>query len=84
MKTINKVLGIVLVLNIALSMGCIGNEVTGYTVDVGFRDGSHETYRNIVDYETVSSGIFSDTVNLYTAYGTTITLHYVTSIDVRN
>lgn len=84
MKTLNKILVIGLVLCITLSIGCMdGNEVTGYTVDVGFRDGSHETYRNIADYEVVHHGVLSDTVELHTVLGSTITLHYVTSIDVR-
>jgi len=79
---VDKLITVIIVISlIGMISGClsIGNEI-----DVGFRDGSHKTYKNIDDWTVINDGILSDTVDLHTVYGETIRLHYVTSIESIN
>lgn len=81
MNTKSTIVLILIITSAALS-GCVSdNEITGYTVDVGFRDGSYQQYNNVVSYDIVHEGYLSDTVDLQLSYGSTTRLHYVTSID---
>jgi len=81
----NAVLWILIAFTLLMGVigsGCISNEITGYSVDVGFLDGHYERYEFVTSYDTVYKGIFSDTVDLHFVYGKTVRLHYVTSIDI--
>ena len=83
MKTNSKkVIILMLILTGVLMSGCVSdNEITGYTVDVGFKDGSYTQYNHIIGTTVVYEGVFSHTIDLETSYGNTIRLHYVTSVD---
>lgn len=61
-------------------IGC--TELTGYTIDVGFRDGNYKQYDYVKDWIVVEEGIISDTVDLHFTNGNTIRLHYVTSVEI--
>lgn len=80
MKIKGIVITSIVILVIIIGIGC--TDLTGYTVDVGFRDGTYKQYDYVKDWTVVEEGILSDTVDLYFANGNTNRLHYVTSIKI--
>lgn len=87
MMKMNKVILAVVIVSLLL-VGVIGpscnviSKYVGYSVDVGFRDFHHEQYNGVTSWEVVHEGLISDTVDLHFWDGTTIRLHYVTSVEV--
>ena len=82
MGQINKIAFIFIISLVLIACTGCAEQILGNSVDVGFRNGSHEQYDFVRDWEYVHKGIISDTVDLHFAYGTTKRLHYVTSIEI--
>ena len=88
------ILVILIIFFVAITFGCTESaftskhtvEVTLRTVDIGFRDGSYQQVNNVMGWETVEIGTFSDTVDMKILnqdyYVQTRRIHYVTSIDI--
>ena len=80
MKIKRTLIILIIIFLIMFGIGC--TELTGYTIDVGFRDGNYKQYDYVKDWIVVEEGIISDTVDLHFTNGNTIRLHYVTSVEI--
>ena len=89
------ILTILIILLAAITFGCAESsvvnpkhtvEVTLRNVDIGFRDGSYQQVTNVMSWQTVEIGTFSNTVDMkiidQNYYAQTRRIHYVTSIDI--
>ena len=81
---------IFIILLSTITLGCVDPkhrvDVTLYTVDIEFKDGSHQQVANVMSYELLTKGIFSHTIGMeiikQNYYAETRRIHYVTSIDI--
>ena len=92
----NKMTVIIFIILLStITFGCVESstltpknrvEVTLYTVDVEFRDGSYQQVANVMSYNVVEKGTFSHTVDMkiinQNYYATINRIHYVTSVDI--
>lgn len=89
------ILTILIILLATITFGCAESsmvdpkhtvEVTLRTVDIGFRDGSYQQVPNVMSWQTVETGTFSNTVDIkflgQDYYPETQRIHYVTSVDI--
>jgi len=89
------ILTILIILLATITFGCAESsvfdpkhtvEVTLRTVDIGFRDGSYQQVPNVMSWQTIETGTFSNTVDMkiidQNYYAQTRRIHYVTSIDI--
>lgn len=92
----NRIMLMIFIILLAtITLGCVESsmlapkqtvDVTLRTVDIGFRDGSYQQVPNVMSWQTVETGTFSDTVDMkffgQNYYPETRRIHYVTSIDI--
>jgi len=92
----NRIMLIIFIILLAtITFGCTESstytpknrvDVTLYTVDIEFRDGSYQQVANVMSYEIAERGTFSHTVDMkiinQNYYAQTRRIHYVTSIDI--
>ena len=92
----NKMMLIIFIILLGtITFGCVESstfapknrvDVTLYTVDIEFRDGSYQQVANVMSYEIAERGTFSHTVDMkiinQNYYAETRRIHYVTSIDI--
>ena len=73
---------LVLIALLFVGTACDTGGLIGQSIDVSFRNGSHQQYDGVTSWNTVHEGLFSNTVDIHFWHGKVTRLHYVTSIRV--